>query len=237
MQEKQAKSLAERLKVAYKERRKESLKRLMWDCDGILVVYKDKVVFQGINGEVLFFHPDTAMIRVKSHHDPLWNLIGSTKKTVLDTTMGLASDSIVMAAAGHDVTAIESEEIPYILVSLGLKNYQSSNSQLNVAMRSIKTIHEDNLIFLKSQSDHHFDVVYCDPMFRYEIREADNLAGLASLANPSPLTTELLAEMKRVAKEKVIIKAHFKDDVFEKYGFKRFVRPNQKFHYGVIDIF
>jgi hypothetical protein len=45
-----------------------------------------------------------------------------------------------------------------------------------------------------------------------------------------------LREAKRVARKKIIIKAHFRDKVFEIYGFKQFVRPNQKFHYGVIEI-
>ena len=236
-QESQAQELAESLGAIYKERRKESLKRLMGSGTGILVVYKDKLVFQDDKGEALTFHPDTAMLRLKAAHDPLRELVGTPQKTVLDTTMGLASDSIVIAAAGHDVTAVESELIPYTLVSMGLKNYSSSNEDLTVAMRSIKTVHSDNLAYLKSQPDQAFDVIYCDPMFRHSIKEAHNLSGLASLANLTPMSSELLAEMKRVAREKIIIKAHFKDDVFEKYGFKRLVRPNQKFHYGVIELF
>ena len=41
---------------------------------------------------------------------------------------------------------------------------------------------------------------------------------------------------KRVAREKIIIKAHFRDTVFEELGFERQIRPNQKLHYGVMDL-
>ena len=41
---------------------------------------------------------------------------------------------------------------------------------------------------------------------------------------------------KRVARQKIIIKAHFRDTVFEELGFERQIRPNQKLHYGVMDL-
>ena len=56
------------------------------------------------------------------------------------------------------------------------------------------------------------------------------------LANGSRLTEEWLNEAKRVAREKIIIKAHFRDTVFEELGFERQIRPNQKLHYGVMDL-
>ena len=36
--------------------------------------------------------------------------------------------------------------------------------------------------------------------------------------------------------KKIIIKAHFRDTVFEELGFERQVRPNQKLHYGVLEL-
>ena len=90
--------------------------------------------------------------------------------------------------------------------------------------------------FLKSQADHSFDIIYADPMFSETIKESENLQAIKPLANGSRLTEEWLKEAKRVAREKIIIKAHFRDTVFEELGFERQIRPNQKLHYGVMDL-
>lgn len=50
------------------------------------------------------------------------------------------------------------------------------------------------------------------------------------------VSDEFLEEAFRVGRKKIIIKAHFKDDTFEKYNFTRIVRKNTKFHYGFINI-
>ena len=61
--------------------------------------------------------------------------------------MGLASDSLVMAAEGNKVTALESQEVIFQVVSRGLATYQTDDKQLEKAMRSIKTIKSDSLSF------------------------------------------------------------------------------------------
>ena len=164
------------------------------------------------------------------------NLLGPSSKSILDTTMGLASDSLVMAAAGNKVTALESQEVIFQVVSRGLATYQTDDKQLEKAMRSIKAIKSDSLSFLKYQADHSFDIIYADPMFSETIKESENLQAIKPLANGSRLTEEWLNEAKRVAREKIIIKAHFRDTVFEELGFERQIRPNQKLHYGVMDL-
>ena len=113
------------------------------------MVYENKLRLLNQDGSELSFHPDTAMLRIKSSHDALIDLLGMDSLKVLDTTMGLASDSIVMSHAGHDVTAIESNSLIHFIVSEGLKNYQSNSESLNQAMRSIKTICAESLAYLK----------------------------------------------------------------------------------------
>ena len=150
--------------------------------------------------------------------------------------MGLASDSLVMTAVGNRVTALESQEVIFQVVSRGLATYQTDDKRLEKAMRSIKAIKSDSLSFLKSQADHSFDIIYADPMFSETIKESENLQAIKPLANGSRLTEEWLDEAKRVAREKIIIKAHFRDPIFEELGFERQVRPNQKLHYGFMDL-
>ena len=102
------------------------------------------------------------------------------------------------------------------------------------ARRAIQTKWIDSLTYLKEQIDNSVDVIYFDPMFSAEIKESNNLSGLVQMADGSRLSKELLLEAKRVARKKILVKAHFRDSVFEEFGFKRHVRPNQKFHYGEI---
>lgn len=229
-----AKNLAEELGLAYFDRRKHAVKVFLKQADAVLVVYKDRLGIEQKEGQKLFFHPDTAMLRIKSGRDPLLELLGPDKQTVLDCTMGLASDSIVLASAGHQVTALESSRLIHFIVSKGLQEFDSGKEVVNQAMRSIQTIWTDSLTYLKKQVDQSVDVIYLDPMFSQEITESDNLDGLKPFANYTALSEEFLSECKRVARKKIIIKAHFRDKVFEEFGFIRHVRPNQKFHYGEI---
>ncbi|HFI0933322.1 TPA: class I SAM-dependent methyltransferase [Streptococcus suis] len=231
-----AQKIATLLSLDYQDRRKRSVQSILakTEADAVLVVYQGQLVLEEINGQRFFFHPDTAILRIKSGRDPLLELLGPNKQTVLDCTMGLASDSIVLASAGHQVTALESSLLIHFMVSRGLKEFDSGNEAVNQAMRSIQTIWTDSLTYLKELADLSVDVIYLDPMFSKEIKESDNLDGLKPFANYSALSEEILVEAKRVARRKIIIKAHFRDSVFEEFGFKRHVRPNQKFHYGEI---
>ncbi|MGT2666101.1 class I SAM-dependent methyltransferase [Streptococcus rifensis] len=230
----EAKALANQFDVPYRNRGKASLQTIIGETEGALVVYKDSLRYTTKTGEILSFHPDTAMLRIKAPRDPLLELLGPSPCQILDTTMGLASDSIVMAYAGHQVTALESDPLIHLIVSLGLKRFVTGNDQIDHAMRCIKTQCVDSLAFLKVAPDKSVDVIYCDPMFSENITESENLSGLASLANPARMTSEFLAEAKRVARQKIILKAHYKDSAFEKFDFERQDRPNQKFHYGLI---
>lgn len=106
-----AQALALDLGADYQPRRKLSLAKCLERFGPFYLLYKDRLSF--INGEAseLTFHPDTAALRIKAPHDALVSLLGKSPKTILDTTMGLASDSLVMAAAGNQVTALESQEV------------------------------------------------------------------------------------------------------------------------------
>ncbi|HEM2823058.1 class I SAM-dependent methyltransferase [Streptococcus suis] len=229
-----AQKIATLLSLDYQERKKRSVQSFLTEADAVLVVYQSQLVLEEKTGQVLFFHPDTAMLRIKSGRDPLLELLGKEKQSIIDCTMGLGSDSIVLASAGHRVTALESSKLVHFIVSRGLQDFDSGLQEVNRAMKSIQTIWIDSLTYLKGQIDKSVDVVYFDPMFSEEIKESQNLSGLSTLADRSRLTEEVVSEAKRVARKKLIIKAHFRDQVFEEFGFKRHVRPNQKFHYGEI---
>lgn len=229
-------ALALDLGADYHPRCKLSLAKCLERFGPFYLLYKDRLSFINADASELTFHPDTAALRIKAPHDALVSLLGKSPKTILDTTMGLASDSLVMAAVGNQVIALESQDVIFQVVSRGLASYQTDDKQLEKAMRSIKAIKSDSLSFLKAQADNSFDIIYADPMFSETIKESENLEAIKPLANGSRLTEEWLNEAKRVAREKIIIKAHFRDTVFEELGFERQVRPNQKLHYGVLEL-
>lgn len=234
--EKEAIEIAKNLKLDYIERKKRSLSKLQEEYGDALLLTKEALTLEYQNGQSFSFHPDTAMLRIKAPRDPLLELVSSEKMTVLDTTMGLASDSILMSYAGHEVTALESQPIIHTIVARGLQAFETGNADINQAMRNIKTVCVDALEYMMMQPDGAYDIIYCDPMFSEVITESENLSGLKPLANYEKFTEEFLSECKRVARRKIILKAHFRDTVFEDFGFTRHIRPYQKFHFGTIEL-
>lgn len=234
--EEEAQVIGQKLGIEYVAREKRPMQKLQALYGDILLLTKEGLSLEYANGVHFSFHPDTAMLRIKAPRDPLLELIGEKKQTILDTTMGLASDSIVMSAAGHVVTALESQPLIHAIVARGLRTFDMGNTLINEAMRSIQTNCIDSLEFLRQQEDNSYDVIYCDPMFSEEITESDNLSGIKQLANYAKLNEDFLSEAKRVARKKIILKAHFRDTVFETFGFERIIRPNTKFHYGIIEV-
>ena len=142
-----AQELAHELVADYQPRRKLSLAKCLERFGPFYLLYKDRLSFINSDASELTFHPDTAALRIKAPHDALVSLLGKSPKAILDTTMGLASDSLVMAVAGNRVTALESQDVIFQVVSRGLASYQTDDKQLEKAMRSIKAIKSDSLSF------------------------------------------------------------------------------------------
>ena len=231
-----AKLLADKLTLQYIPRNKKTIKQLLSIATGVLVVYKNKLSYYENDSE-LFFHLDTTALKIKnSDNEPLLEIINDKKQDVLDCTMGLAGDSILLSYYNHNVTSIEKNKIIYLITNTGLKEYISKNEKINNAMRKITTYNCDCLDFLKNSSENSYDIIYVDPMFSHNITESNNLDGITTLADTSFPFDGFIKEAYRVGRKKIIIKAHFKDDIFEKYNFTRIIRKNTKFHYGFIDI-
>lgn len=234
--EDKAKEIAAYFQCRYIERKRLTIKELIDKYKEIIIVYKNKTVYINEKNEELYFHLDTAMLRIKNKTEPLVELIGEGSKKVLDATMGLARDSIVLSYFGYKVTALEENKIIHYIISDGLKNFSSGNSDVDLAMRRVDTFNIISIDFLKNSNDNAYDVIYLDPMFIYKIKDSNNISIFDSLASQKTLDDKLLNEMKRVAKERIIIKAHKADKIFEEYGFSKIERPGTKFFYGYIDV-
>ncbi|WP_214823667.1 class I SAM-dependent methyltransferase [Exiguobacterium algae] len=232
--------------IRFVERRKQSIQTLMERFgQGVLVFDKRRVEFTPYGAEEpFFFHPSSSVFRIKQlvrgGHDPLVDAANiKAGDHVLDCTLGLGSDSIVMShvvGPTGTVTGLESEFITAQLVQEGLAVWVEKDNAVNEAMRRIQVIHREALDYLKTCEDGQYDVIYFDPMFEKTISESVHLNPLRAIANPTPLHDEVINEAYRVAKKRIVLKAHFESEAFEKYHFKRLIRKTSKFHYGFIDI-
>ena len=106
-----AQRLADDLRLKYKMRNKKTIKQLLSSSDGVLVVYKNKLSYFEDDSE-FFFHLDTTALKIKnSDNEPLVEIIEEKEQNILDCTMGLAGDSILLSYYGHNVTSIEKNKI------------------------------------------------------------------------------------------------------------------------------
>lgn len=226
-------------------RNKRSIRLLMdiYDAD-ILVVGKQRYeLYRKGMERPLFFHPDTAAFRLKrmmkGESDSLIEACNlTTGASFLDCTLGLSTDSIIASfAVGESgkVRGIESDPDVAFITKKGLVTYEAKFEELRDSMRRIEVIQMEAISYLKELPDSSWDVVYIDPMFTQAIAEATSFAPLREAGMHGSLTSEWVLEAKRVAKERVVVKAHFSDPVFENFGFQQLKRPNIKFHFGYIE--
>ncbi len=230
---KRAQDLAQLYGGIYQDRGKRTMKQIYRQAEGTLVLNKNELIYYDAEGQKLFFHPNTAWLRVLNGRDPLLEALACPAgASVLDATMGMASDSLVMQYFGYQVTALESNPLVHLIVSDGLSRFVMEDSRFTQAMRDLVTFCQDHESYLAQVEDKSIDCVYFDPMFKVGIEESKNLDGIRLLANRQPLTEETLAQAKRVARHRIVVKAHYQDPIFEDLGLTRIKRPNTKFHYG-----
>lgn len=212
--------------------------------DDVLVVGKNRLEIYPYGGEEsFFFHPNSSSFRLKRFmrggHDPFLQAAALKKgMTLLDCTLGMASDSIMASYAVGDegkVVGIEDNKYMAYLVARGLQQWDSEMMEMNEAMRRIQVVQSNHLAFLRQCSDSSFDVVYMDPMFEESILEADGIRGLKHFALYDDVAEEAMLEARRVAKQRVVLKDHFRSTRFERFGFFVYRRRSAKFHFGVME--
>jgi 16S rRNA (guanine1516-N2)-methyltransferase len=232
--------------LKYAERGQLSIPRMMkkFRVSVIFTFSQNQVKAHLEDGTSLFYHPSTAMIRMKrllrGETDPLIEISGVLPyDRVLDCTAGLAADSILFShivGEKGEITAIESEFIPGFLLSAGLKRVKTGLDPLDSAMRRIEVIRQNHLDTLRNLPDNSYDVVYFDPMFRNRVASSQAIASIRKLANSQPLSIQAVKEAGRVAAKKVVLKESTESKEFQRLGFEKIHRPNASFTYGIMDI-
>lgn len=224
-------------------RRNRSIAQLMDEEDTSVVVVADvapKLYHQSNPDRPLFFHPGMAYQRLA-----LLNSGGKERlvtaaqvqpgDTVIDATLGLGADSLVLAHAVGQQGRVIAIEAAFLLAQLFLfeKHNPAGNypwlSPLFGRIEVRVASHERILAAMPSNS---VDVVVFDPMFRRPPDRESSLDPARQFAIPEPLTERAWREAQRVARRTVVLK--------ERPGsgeFARFLlspdKPRGRFAYGV----
>ncbi|MDQ0272023.1 class I SAM-dependent methyltransferase [Cytobacillus purgationiresistens] len=240
----EAKQIAGKLNVKYVARNKSSVTELQereeTDC---FVVGKNRLeIYAKGKTQPFFFHPSSAMFRMKrlkrDEHDPLIEATNlGLGKTLLDCTLGLASDSIIASfAVGHTgkVTGLEGNPAVAYIVTDGLHKWDTGDREMNEAMNRVEVINTHSLPYLQEQPDNSYDCIYFDPMFETDIPESEGIGALRGFAVYEGLTEALVQEALRVTRDRVVLKDHFRSSRFDQFSFEVYKRKTAKFHYGIL---
>ncbi len=220
----------------------DTLKKI-YNVENILLIRNNFPVIVTNEGEI-FFHPNTAHLRIKNLRQGLGDrLIDAAKiqagDKILDCTLGLGSDSIVESfAVGIEgkVTALEINPVLAEVVRYGMKNFSDDTPPVIEAMRRVEIVAVDYFDYLKNCAENSFDVVYFDPMFRHAITKSSGINPIRPLADNRALEIDSVREACRVARRCVVMKENSRSTEFARLGFK--IADGGKYSsisFGVID--
>lgn len=240
-----AKDAGNQLNIPYIDRQKRTVTQLQKQYESdVLVATKSRWEYYGVHSDQpFFFHPSSAMFRLKrlarGEDDTLIDACQLVEgDSFLDCTLGYASDSLVAAfvvGEAGKVVGCEASKVQAFILQEAFHGDRTDHQEYFSLMKKIEVISSDAVSFLKTQKDSSFDVVYMDPMFEETILESGNINPLRHVGRMDVLTEEWVFEAKRVAKKRVVLKAHYQSTWFNDFHFNQIVRKNTKFHYGYID--
>lgn len=122
-------------------------------------------------------------------------------ETVLDCTLGLGHDALVLANAGARVTAVE--RLGPVLLHAAVGLHRSWPAQT----RRITFRRDDHAALLERAPTRAFDHVFLDPMFPADrAGPGPILAPLRAIASGGRPTPALLADARRVARRSVVLR-------------------------------
>ncbi|MDI6871627.1 MAG: class I SAM-dependent methyltransferase [Bacillota bacterium] len=194
---------------------------------GWIVVGEREARFTAADGSSFAFHPGLAVVRIKrllaGCPDPLVKVAGLGRgDCLLDCTLGLAQDAIVAAyAVGEEGRVRGVEAVPEVaaVVEAGLQVYQYPETAVVAAMRRVEVVPAAHEAYLASLASGSWDVVYFDPMFRRAVADADGITALRRLALPLPVSRQAVAEARRIARRRVVLKERRESSEFARLGF------------------
>ncbi|MBD8520896.1 class I SAM-dependent methyltransferase [Lysinibacillus fusiformis] len=234
------------LGATFEPRKKRSVRKMSQAFQAnIIVAGKNRYDYYAHGAEEpFFFHPNSAAFRLKriarGEAEPFLEAAQlQLGDTVLDCTLGLAADAMLAAFTVGEkgrIVGLEANPNVAFIVGQGMQTYDTTELPLTACMRQIEVVQSEAVRYLKTLPANAFDVVYMDPMFEEAIEESNNFEALRLAGEHVTLTDEWVQEAKRVARKRVVLKAHFRSEWFMKYDFQQYERVTAKFHYGVLEV-
>ncbi|MFA6448185.1 MAG: class I SAM-dependent methyltransferase [bacterium] len=231
---------AERLGLPYVERGEDSFATI-FERTGAIAAFVETEDFPLIQTQAgqLFFHENTAGRRTThpGRTDALLRALETRPDDrILDATVGLACDALVIATSldSGKITGVESNPLLADLVSRGLKEYTFKKTHLESAADKIEIVHADHVEFMRTLGDGEYDLIYFDPMFTETVSASPMMQRVRALADKTQLSEEALREAARVARRRVVVKG--RRGCFGPFNFPRIIQSGRTVFYGIIDV-
>lgn len=210
----------------------------------ILIAAKNGPVVHTAGGD-FFFHLSMAELRIKNiisgKHDHMVAAMGlEPGMSVLDCTLGLASDAIVtslIVGSSGTVVGLEAAPLIALITQYGLQHFVCEEQSIQEALQRIEVENIEYSDYLAALPAKSMDIVYFDPMFRQPIQSSSNLKPIRYLADNRPLNEQVLKDACRVAKKKVVVKEAHDSSEFKRLGIHNILGGKySSVSYGVIDV-
>ena len=129
---------------------------------------------------------------------------------LLDCTLGFASEaalaSLVLGETGK-VVGLESSPALAAITQRGLQTFVLRSAPLEAALRRIEVHTADHHEYLSLCETGSYDVVYFDPFFEKPLAGSEHsISPLFLFGNPATLSPEAVAEARRIARRRIVIK-------------------------------
>ena len=221
--EAQAQGYAAELQAPYAPRFGQSLPEVFAasKADRLLIVGADRLRLRDRATDTeYFFHPNLFQVRASNVlRGAPDHFLSATQLGLgdshLDCTLGFASEASLAALAVGEtgqVMGLESVAALALVTRNGVENFVLGSKRLTAALRRVQVITGDSRDYLPLCADESVDVVYLDPFFEHRLTGSEvSVSPLFVFGNPAPLDAATVAEARRVARRRVVIK-HPRDE-------------------------
>ncbi|ULG70984.1 class I SAM-dependent methyltransferase [Macrococcus brunensis] len=220
------------VKVEVLARGKKTIKDFFRISDVPLIVISHQLPQVYFDSESkIVYHENTTCFKMKAFErrgelPPLIDMMQvniNDRHTIVDTTMGMGNDLVLMATVLRNsyFHAFETHPLVYFVISEGIVQHHPE-----LKGRIIFHYGSADSERLKSA-----DIVYADPMFEETIAQQSGMAVLHRIV-PSDHNEDFVRYLLKYSRC-LILKAHFRSPLFDRFGFEVQVRRSTKSHFGI----